>query len=221
MFQERTLQRVEKKVSAGNKHVGGDYLPALSGQGDVESGALDAQPAGVQKTIGRQCRFPVDGLLCGQPAGANGLCDHHQWASSIEIEIYKLVAAHYVQDLRESWLRSSFFVVVQAGLLSVFAATADKSSQPQATIGGMVVLAGFVLAVTWWIVVRGNLFWVQRWRDQVIKIDEAVDPFRYYVAVESFVWRSRAPSPNLLTRHVPLVFIGAWIAAGAILLLYK
>lgn len=171
----------------------------------------------------------------GETMSQNG----HDWAIEIykrDIEIYKIACEHYRQDLREFWSRTGIYILSQAFLFAAFAALVGQSRVVDGkvlpthlhdvifeitlgAIGALVALVGFF-------VTRGSSKWVDRWRDQVIKLDKVVDTqYQCYVEVETISsepsWWKRMflQSPGILTEWVPLLFFGGWVVMTIVVIL--
>ena len=155
------------------------------------------------------CRYVLDsGSQCHKtPISGFVYCDEHApWIES-DLEAYRAITAHFRQDVREFWSRSQFYLVVQTGLLSVYAALSSPQAPfrlQTATLGLGIV--GLVVAVFWFLCARGSVLWLRRWRKQVVEMDNAVDRCRTYGKVESFASGRPLMSPSNITQYLPLVF---------------
>lgn len=128
-----------------------------------------------------------------------------------DIEIFKIVTEHFRQDVREFWHRANFYLLAQTGLFSVFAATYSGLIKYQPVIAVSITILGLVTAVIWFIVLRGAIKWLQRWREQVCKIDKELNRFQCYCEVEGFVEEKPFLSPSYVTQFLPIVFVIAWL----------
>ncbi len=132
---------------------------------------------------------------------------------SQDLEIFKIITDHLKQDIREFWTRSNFYLLAQAGLFSVFVATFSTSTGVKTTISISIAILGLTIAVFWFIVLRGSIEWLRRWREQVIKLDRELNRFQCYVEVESFAEQKPFLSPSYMTQFLPLIFVITWLAA--------
>ena len=128
-----------------------------------------------------------------------------------EIEIFKIVTDHLKQDTAQFWIRANFYLVAHAGLLSAFAISYNALRQ-QIGIFRVIPIVGVFASIFWFGVMRGSVRWIQRWREQVMELDQELDPFRCYVQVESVAKQSPLSSPSYLTQFLPLLFVLAWLA---------
>lgn len=128
-----------------------------------------------------------------------------------DIEIFKIVTEHFRQDVREFWHRANFYLLAQTGLLSVFAATYSGLIRYQPMIAVSITILGLVIAIIWFMVLRGAIKWLQRWREQVCKIDKELDRFQCYYEVEEFAKERPFLSPSYVTQFLPVVFVVAWL----------
>jgi hypothetical protein len=129
-----------------------------------------------------------------------------------DIEIFKIVTDHLKQDTREFWTRANFYLVAHAGLLSAFAVANPALTRFQMIIRIGIPFVGLFTATLWFIVLRGSIKWLQRWREQVMKLDKELDRFRCYIEVESFAEQKPLSSPSYVTQFLPLIFMAVWLA---------
>ncbi len=130
---------------------------------------------------------------------------------SQDVEIFKIVTDHFKQDICEFWTRSNFYLLAQIGLFSVFVATFSTKTRFNTTISISVAILGLVIAVFWFVILRGAVEWIQQWRKQVIKLDREIDRFQCYVEVESLVEQKLFLSPSYMTQFLPLIFVITWL----------
>ena len=73
-------------------------------------------------------------------------------------------------------------------------------------------LLGLGVAVVWFIVLRGAITFLGRWRDQVMRLDRELDRFQCYVDVEGLVKKNPFSSPSYITQFLPVLFGVVWLA---------
>jgi len=129
-----------------------------------------------------------------------------------DIEIFRIVTEHFRQDIREFWTRANFYLLAHAGLFSAFAMTYPTLIKYHATIALTIPILGLIIAIVWFIVLRGTIYWLERWREQVIKLAKELDRFQCYVEVESSTRQKRFLSPSYVTQFLPLIFAIIWLA---------
>ena len=132
-----------------------------------------------------------------------------------DIEIFKVVTDHLKQDTAQYWIRANFFLLAHAGLLSAFAVSFPSLKGGIAVLRVIPILGAFT-AVFWLLVLRSSIKWIQLWREQVIRLDEELDPFRCYSQVESHASREPFSSPSYLTQFLPIIFLLAWSAISVL-----
>ena len=128
-----------------------------------------------------------------------------------EIEIFKVVTDHLKQDTAQFWIRANFYLVALTGLLSAFVLSYNGLRQ-QVGIFRVIPILGVFASIFWFVVMRNSITWIQMWREQVVKLDEELDPFRCYAEVESQAKRKPFSSPSYLTQFLPLMFMLTWLA---------
>lgn len=131
---------------------------------------------------------------------------------SHDIEIFKIVTDHLKQDTREFWVRANFYLLAHAGLLSAFVVAYPTLAKQQTMVLIGIPTLGLLTAMLWLIVLRGSIKWLQRWREQVMRLDKELDRFRCYVEVESFAKQKPFSSPSYVTQFLPLIFMINWLA---------
>lgn len=153
---------------------------------------------------GKQCTNRVEPPML--------LCSDHgrecKDAPDLRLEIFKVVVDHLKQDVREFWPRSNFYLLVQAGLLSVFATLASGDYLPEKSL--VISIVGLIVAVFWSLAARGAVLWIRKWRAAVMEIDEEVNPYKTYSKTESFAYSNPLMSPSNVTQFLPWVFVLAW-----------
>ncbi|XVV17178.1 hypothetical protein ACQP2X_23215 [Actinoplanes sp. CA-131856] len=127
--------------------------------------------------------------------------------SSLDIEVFKVVAEHYRQDLREYWVRNNMYLLITGILVSVFASLGSKEGY------GLALPAfGLLVSIFWFAVARGSTRWLQVWRDELCAIDHAVDRFQVYHRVEQRGrMNGKLRSPSWVTQFLPLVVSAGWL----------
>ena len=130
---------------------------------------------------------------------------------STDIEIFKIVVNHLKQDTRDFWTRANFYLVAHAGLLSAFVISYPTLAEMNTAILMVIPVLGTLTATMWFFVLRGSIKWLQRWRDQAIKLDQELDRFRCYVEVETYAKQKPFSSPSYVTQFLPLIFIIGWL----------
>ena len=108
----------------------------------------------------------------------------HEDETNFDIEILKIADHHFLHDLQQFWQRSTFFVLVQGGLLSVFASIAEGDDDEQRTLALGLAAFGVVFAIFWGWVSQLTSDRIATWRDQVMRVDEAIDPFHLFAKAE-------------------------------------
>jgi hypothetical protein len=160
------------------------------------------------------CRYLMnDGTQCPNTKTQDSdFCEQHANWLHADLQVYRAITEHFRQDVREFWTRSNFYLLVQAGLLSVFATllSLKTSSYSKAMFVAFGIL-GLVIGIIWFIVSKGAVHWIRRWREQAIALDNIVDRHKIYERVESFAASSPLMSPSNVTQYVPIVFCIAWL----------
>jgi len=136
-----------------------------------------------------------------------------------DVEVFKMIASHFRQDLREFWNRANFYLLINAGLFSAFLIVYPALVKDHAMIVTVVPILGITIATFWYFVLRGAVYWIERWREEVIRLSKELDRFQCYARVESTVKQRRSLSPSYLTKFLPLVFVITWLVILALVTL--
>lgn len=97
-------------------------------------------------------------------------CAAHRHLENRDLEMLKLVSERFRLDLQLFWQRGSLYLVVTAALFSVYASTGTGAAHW--------ALAAFGLTVSafWFAVSRASAYWIDRWTDELMRADRAVNP---------------------------------------------
>jgi hypothetical protein len=143
---------------------------------------------------------------CPHPPENNGYCAAHEWMADRDLEIFKVVAEHFRQDLRLFWQRNNLYLVVQAALVSVYVTARSGSFAP------LLSIFGSILCVFWYFVARGSILWISYWRRELITLDRIVDRFHIFLRIERQVNLQPWFSPSWVTQWLPVAFAIGWLS---------
>ena len=182
---------------------------------------------------GNQCQNPVttsSRYFCEQHlkcryrdcnnfrVGANDFCEQHGSWSANDLEVYKAIKETLLQDLREYWTRSNFYLLINAGLLSVFSTTVSSALKNQQTINpllGSIDIAlcvmGLSLVSIWFGVARSSLYWIREWRIQMIAISDVIDRREYYKKVVQDTMDNRRIPTRITLYCLSALFALGWV----------
>jgi len=136
-----------------------------------------------------------------------------------DIEVFKMITSHFRQDLREFWNRANFYLLINAGLFSAFLIIYPAVIKDHVIIVIVVPILGLTIATFWFFVLRGAVYWIEQWREEVIKLSRELDRFQCYARIESSVKQRRSFSPSYLTQFLPLVFVITWLVMLVLVLI--
>ena len=85
------------------------------------------------------------------------------------------------------------------------------------------IIFGIIIALFWHFVSRAAVLWMNKWRQEAIRIDKMISRFKSYATIETEMRKSILHSPSRITRWLPLIFIFFWLLLLTynILLYYK
>lgn len=136
-----------------------------------------------------------------------------------DIENFKMVADHFNQDLREFWSRANFYLLTNAGLFSAFLVIYPTLLNGHFFLVLLVPIVGISIAILWFLVLNGSLYWIDKWRQEMIRLSKEIDRFQCFATIESQLAEKKSKSPSYLTQFMPLVFVVAWIIILAFVML--
>jgi len=128
-----------------------------------------------------------------------------------DIENFKMVTEHFRQDIREYWTRAHFYLLAHTALLSAFIVTYPTLIKDQIIVAILIPVFGITIAIFWFCVLQGSVYWIKKWREQAIKLSKELDRFQCYAEVENLVNQKKTKSPSYLTQFLPLMFVFIWL----------
>ena len=131
--------------------------------------------------------------------------------SQSDLVIYQLVVDHFKQDTREFWTRANFYLVAHAGLFSAYLLAFPGIKGGWNLLNIIIPLLGLGVSVIWFVVLRGAITFLGKWRDQVVRLDRELDRFQCYVIVEGLVKKNPFSSPSYVTQFLPVLFGIVWL----------
>jgi hypothetical protein len=124
--------------------------------------------------------------------------------STIDPKTFELLCSHFDQDLSNFWNKANFYLAVNTGLFSAF--LIGFSSLDKSTIGFLVPILGIGIGVLWFQVLDGTVFFIGKWREQIIKSN-----VKCFSDIETSVQEAQNyRDPQTVTRVVPFMFMAAW-----------
>lgn len=156
-----------------------------------------------------------DGEPCPSPTvGDSNYCTQHGDWFEADLRIFDSLTNHFRQDVREFWTRSNLYLLVEGVMASVFVTTVtDPDRAKHLLILVFISTFGLALTTSWYLVARSSIIWIDRWRDQVLRIGKVVDRHRAYETVH-LTAQSTKPwhHPQRMTLYLILLFALSWTA---------
>ena len=143
-------------------------------------------------------------------AGKTAQCQSFRQPTEMDIEVFRAVAEHFRQDLREFFTRSNFYLIAQAALISVFFTREPPKNNIEYVMSMGIILCGLIFAIFWWLVARGSVIWIDRWRDELRRLDALLDRLYSFVIVEAQALRHPYQSAERVTQYLALIFCFMW-----------
>jgi hypothetical protein len=130
--------------------------------------------------------------------------------SQADLAIFQMVVDHFKQDTREFWTRANFYLVAHAGLFSAYVVAFSTLKSGGDFVVTIIPLLGLGVSIVWFIVLRGAIIFMAKWREQVVRLDKELDRFKCYVEVEGLVKKNPFSSPSFVTQLLPVLFGIVW-----------
>lgn len=146
-----------------------------------------------------------DGSRCDAVPLIGNYCPDHQAVLDRDVEVFKMLSEHFLQDVREFWTRSNFYLFIDSALVSIYI------SQERHGLDYMLGILGLVVSAFWYLVARGSIIWIKLWRAQVEALDDAVDRLRAFSQIEANAQVKPWDSPSWVTQWLPAAFFIGWV----------
>jgi hypothetical protein len=136
-----------------------------------------------------------------------------------DLEIFRITADHFRHVLNQIATHSSYFLIIQSALFSIFAtvigAQADEGTGLVSRRREALFLAvvGLVFASFWAAVSRQRIKALDLWRKNLIHMDGVVDRHGVYLEVEQAASRRRWTAPSTITAQLPWLIMVIWLCA--------
>lgn len=145
-------------------------------------------------------------------------------ASDRDLELFRITSEHFRHDLVALWNHSSFFMILQGALASVFATAIGPREDPVAGLVSarqealLLAMIGLVFGLYWSLVAYRRVVLIEQWRRNMTHLDGRVDRHGVYLTVEPNVGDRWWYGPSALTARLPWLVSVLWLVALLVLL---
>ncbi len=165
----------------------------------------------------KQCSFLGDDFTrcSGNTIDNSDFCaQHHEYPH--DIDIFKAIHDSLLQDLREYWTRTNFYFLVQGALLAAFTTVASSKNNNIVSIKPFLCILGFVITCVWFLVAFLSIHFMNRWRTQMLQINEVIDRHHFHtpvvkVAMRKTTYLPKVFTPTGVTLFLPVLFAASWL----------
>jgi hypothetical protein len=170
-----------------------------------------------------ECEQYADGSwTCWPDSVAGAVAPQH--GTDRDLELFRITSEHFRHDLVALWNHSSYFMIVQAALVSVFV-TVIGPREPDSVSGlvsarqeGLLLATiGLIFALFWSLVTHRRVVLIEQWRSNVVHLDGCVDRHGVYLTVEPKVGARWWYGPSALTARLPWLISVMWLVSLAVL----
>jgi hypothetical protein len=127
-----------------------------------------------------------------------------------DLEVFKVVVGHFQHNLTIYWTHSNFFIVIQAALVSVYAGLGSLPGR-HSTVQALGAF-GLIVSLFWYWVSFARWTLIERWRQEVKRLDVALDRYLVFFWVETQVENRALEIPAFVGLFLPPLIALAWIA---------
>ena len=166
-----------------------------------------------------ECQFDsATGRWSCWPSAATDAVNGPTNGTDRDLEIFRISAEHFRHDLSALWNHSSYFLLIQGALFSVFASVLGGTVKPQEAVlvshrheAFLLIGVGLVFAVFWaWVAYR-RVKLIEEWRKNMAHLDGCVDQHGVYLRVEPNVSAHWWYGPSAFTAKLPQLVILMWL----------
>lgn len=131
----------------------------------------------------------------------------------LKFKIFHIAIDHFRSDVREFFIRSNFYLVIEAALLTVLFTRRipnETSNSFYFFISIGIIASGLIFSYFWWRVAVGSVKWIDRLRDKIIELSEFSSILKAYSNVEKNAKIYPFQSAERVTQYLGLIFIFFW-----------
>lgn len=141
--------------------------------------------------------------------------DEQQAEMSTKLKIYEVVGTHYRNDFTLFWQRTNFFLLINAGLFWFVLSAASNTDVKVTMMKVVASLTGLLISVVWFGVSRSSIVWIQVWREQFVRIDQDINPYKSFENGDNAARKDEQFHqyfrPEELSTIMPIGFAIAWL----------
>jgi hypothetical protein len=173
----------------------------------------------VPLTRHNECQRTDTGWTCW-PSSAAAATNTSPAAVDRDLEIFRITAEHFRHDLSALWTHSSYFLLIQGALFSVFASIigprgADEQGLVSETQEALfIATVGLLFALFWGWVAWRRVKLIALWRENVMHLNGLVDRHGVYLRVEPSVGQHWWFGPSAFTARLPWFITGIWLSVA-------
>lgn len=153
--------------------------------------------------------FAVGGVQCTEAAVTGRYCPEHVRFEVRDLEMLKLASEHFRLDLQLFWQRGSLYLLLTTAVATVYASASQPALRP------VLAVFGLITSVFWFLVMRGSAYWIDRWRQELARLDVIASDHRFFTRMSEETVRKPWLVPSEVSQWLPLVLAAGWCALAA------
>jgi hypothetical protein len=205
-------------IVSGSAESGSAHAAATSPLSSLTDGHQPVPPAvpGLLVRHG-ECYETETGAWSCWPSEASAASAAPDTPFDRDLEIFRIAAEHFRHDLVALWNHSSYFLLIQGALFSVFAGIishSHKGTTGAASLlseGLFIAAVGLIFALFWSWASWRRIKLIDLWRRNVMHLDGVVDRHGVYLRVEPAVAQRWWFGPSALSARLPWLITAIWI----------
>jgi hypothetical protein len=151
----------------------------------------------------------ADGTACTEAAGTGRYCPDHLRFETRDLEMLKLASEHFRLDLQLFWQRGTLYLLLNTAVATVWASASQPALRP------VLAVSGFITSLFWFLVLRGSAYWIDRWRQELARLDVIVSDHGVFTRMSQETVRKPWLVPSEVSQWFPVVFAAGWTALAA------
>ncbi len=150
----------------------------------------------------------VGGTPCAKAAATGRYCAEHARFEIRDLEMLKLASEHFRLDLQLFWQRSNLYLLLNTAAATVYVSASQPALRP------VLAAFGLITSVFWFLVLRGSAYWIDRWRQELERLDPIASDHRFFTRMSQETVRKPWLVASEISQWLPVILTIGWTALG-------